>query len=74
MGAVAISFILASEPADAVKTINSFYSPVPLKEKVIGIEDIALNYLVYLRLRKAEVGNQIYLNKEAIASSGSRRL
>ena len=50
--AVALSFVIASKPADAVKTVNTFISPVPLKEKVIAIEDMALNYLVYLRYTK----------------------
>lgn len=63
--AVVISFVIASKPSDAVKTINSFQSPVPLKEKVISIEDMALNYLVYLRYTKNDNAKQIYENLEA---------
>ena len=72
VAAVAVSFLLALKPSDTVKTVNSFYSPVPIKEKIIQIEDLALNYLVYLRYSRSQNQNQIYLNKQAL--SGNRLL
>ena len=72
IGAVAVSIVLALHGPDEIKTINSYYSPIPLKEKVISIEDMALNYMVFLRYNKDQNSNQIFKNKEALKNGGRR--